>query len=184
MEDSRIIQLLFARAERALDALAKKFGDGLLRLCRNILGNNEDALECVNDTYLALWNAIPPATPDPLSAFIYRIGRNLALKRLRWETAQKRSSGYDVSLDELAGCVADRRASDALDARLLGQAISTFLDRQSQENRILFLRRYWFGDSVREAARAVGIPENTAHVRLGRLRSKLKDYLIGEGYYL
>lgn len=184
MEDRRILQLLFARAEQALEELAKKYGNGLLRLCRNILGNNENAQECVNDTYLALWNAIPPARPDPLSAYIYRVSRNIALKRLRQETAQKRGGGYGVSLDELCGCVADRRASDMLDAWLLGQAISAFLAEESRENRVLFLRRYWFGDSIRDAAQAVGLSENTASVRLSRIRNKLRDYLIREGYYL
>lgn len=184
MEDRKILQLLLDRAENAIEALAKKFGNGLLRLARNILGCEEDARECVNDTYLALWNTIPPAQPDPLSAYTYRTGRNIALKRHRSNTAAKRNGGYDLSLDELAGCVADRSASEALDARLLGSAISAFLDAQTKENRVLFLRRYWFGDSVKEAAKALGFAENAASVRLSRMRSKLKDYLIEEGYYL
>lgn len=184
MEDRAIIRLLFDRAERALMELAKKFGQGLHRLAKNITGSDEDATECVNDTYLALWNAIPPARPDPLSAYTYRTGRNIALKRHRSNTAGKRFQGYDLSLDELAGCVADHRAADILDARLLGDAISRFLAEEAQDNRILFLRRYWFGDSVRDAAKAVGLAENAAGVRLSRMRSRLKDFLIREGYYL
>lgn len=184
MEDRAIISLLFARAEQALTELAKKFGSGLHRLAKNITGSEEDAQECVNDTYLALWNAIPPACPDPLSAYAYRTGRNIALKRHRGNTAAKRGNSYDLSLDELAGCVADYTASESLDARLLGDAISRFLAEESKENRILFLRRYWFGDSVRDAAKAVALNENAASVRLSRLRNKLKDFLIREGYYL
>ena len=184
MEDHAIIRLLFDRAEHALTELAKKFGHGLHRLAKNITGNEEDASECVNDTYLALWNAIPPAQPDPLSAYVYRIGRNLALKRHRSNTADKRYDSYGLSMDELAGCVADRTASETLDARLLGYAISCFLREETPQNRVLFLRRYWFGDSVRDAARAAGLSENAAGVRLSRLRGKLKDFLIQEGYYL
>lgn len=184
MEDKRIIALLFQRAESALDALAKKFGKGLLTLARNIVGMEEDAKECVNDTYLALWNAIPPEEPDPLAAYTYRVGRNIALKRLRSNTAQKRFGGYDLSIDELAGCVADRTAADTLDARLLGAAIGAFLDTQTRENRVLFLRRYWFGDSVKEAARALGLSENVASVRLNRMRGRLREHLVKEGYYL
>ncbi len=184
MEDRLIIQLLFARAERALTELAKKFGRGLHRLAKNITGSDEDAAECVNDTYLALWNAIPPAEPDPLSAYAYRTGRNIALNRHRRNTADKRFDGYMFSLDELAGCVADCTAAQTLDARLLGWAISRFLAAEARDNRVLFLRRYWFGDSVRDAAAAIGIPENAAGVRLSRMRSKLKDFLIQEGYYL
>lgn len=184
MEDRKILQLLLQRAENAIDELARKFGKGLLRLARNILSSEEDAKECVNDTYLALWNAIPPAEPDPLSAYTYRTGRNIALKRHRSGTAQKRDSRYDLSLDELAGCVADRTASDTLDAKMLGSAISAFLDSQTKENRVLFLRRYWFGDSVREAAKALGLAENAANARLSRMRSKLREHLLEEGYYL
>lgn len=184
MDDKKILQLLLSRAESAIEALAKKFGQGLLRLARNIVGTEEDAKECVNDTYLALWNAIPPAQPDPLSAYTYRTGRNIALKRHRSNTSQKRDGRYDLSLDELAGCVADRSAADTLDAKILGSAISAFLDSQTKENQVLFLRRYWFGDSVREAAKALGLAENAANVRLSRMRSKLRDHLIEEGYYL
>lgn len=184
MDDRTIIRLLFERAERALAELAKKFGAGLHQLAKNITGSDEDAKECVNDTYLALWNAIPPAQPDPLSAYIYRTGRNIALKRHRSNIAAKRWNGYEFSLDELAGCVADLSASEALDARLLGKAISRVLAEESQENRVLFLRRYWFGDSVRDAAKAIALNENAANVRLSRLRNKLKDFLIKEGYYL
>ncbi len=179
-----IVKLLLARAEQALTELAKKFGRGLHRLAKNITGSDEDAAECVNDTYLALWNAIPPAEPDPLSAYAYRTGRNIALKRHRGNRAEKRFEGYELSLEELAGCVADRTASDILDARLLGAAISRFLAEEPRDNRVLFLRRYWFGDSVRDAAKAAGLSENAAGVRLSRLRSRLKEFLLQEGYYL
>lgn len=184
MNDQHIVSLLLKRSERALSAMAAAFGKRLHAIAMNILGDYQDAEECVNDTYLALWNTIPPEEPDPLSAYAYRVGRNTALKRLRTDTAKKRNSRYDLSLEELSGCVADKCAADTLDARMLGAAINAFLSRQSAENRSLFLRRYWFGDSVREAAHALGLTENAASVRLNRMRSNLRSFLIKEGYYI
>lgn len=183
MEDRSIIKLFFDRAEGAIEALAKKFGKGLYRIGMNILSDPQDAEECVSDTYLAAWNAIPPAQPDPLSAYIYKMGRNLALKKLRGRTAQKRSA-YEVSLDELAECLPDTAMEDALDARALGRCINAFLTTLSDENRNLFLRRYWFGDSVQELSRLFSLPTNTLSVRLSRLRSRLKEHLIKEGFSL
>ena len=99
MEDRKIVKLLFARAENAISELSRRFGKQLYRISYNILGNQMDAQECINDTYFALWNAIPPVSPDPLAPYVYRTGRNTALKRLHRETAQKRDSRYDVSLE-------------------------------------------------------------------------------------
>ena len=184
MEDRAIIQLLFDRAEAAIDALARRFGRRLYQIAMNILCSSRDAEECVNDTYLALWNAIPPQRPDPLCAYTYRVGRNTALKKLRVNTAHTRNSAYDVSLDELAGCIGDDSAWEALDARELGRAIDRFLDTQSRDNRVIFLRRYWFGDSVKDIARAMAITEGAVSVRLNRTRGALKHYLNKEGYFL
>lgn len=184
MEDKKILQLLWQRAEAALELLAKKYGKGLYRLAKNILGNHWDAEESVSDTYAAVWYAIPPARPDPLAGFVYRVGRNTALKRLRENTAQKRCSSYDVSLDELAGCLAGSTLEEEYDAIALGQAIDRFLDTLDSKNRRLFLRRYWFGDSVKELATAEHLSANALSVRLLRLRQLLKDYLNKEGFYL
>jgi len=182
MEDRHIIKLLFARAESAIDALAKQFGTRLFAKASNILGDPRDAEESVSDTYLALWNAIPPQNPNPLAAYVYKVGRNIALKRLRTVTALQRCSAYDLSLEELAGCLPDTALQDTLDARELGRCIDRFLDTQSRESRIIFLRRYWFGDSIREIALALRMKEGTVSVRLNRTRNALKDYLNKEGY--
>lgn len=182
MEDKKIVALLWQRAESALDALAEKFGKGLLALARNFLPDRRDAEEAVSDTYLALWHAIPPAKPDPLPPYVYRVGRNTALNRLRRDTAQKRS-GYEVSLDELSGSLSGPSLEAQVEARDLGQAIDAFLDTQSQSTRIIFLRRYWFGDSVKDIAKLLGLTESAVSVRLLRTREKLKDYLTEEGYY-
>lgn len=177
-----IVQMLWQRCENALVALAKQHGPRLYRTAMNILGVHTDAEECVNDTYFAVWNAIPPKKPDPLAPFVYRIGRNIALNRLRTNTAQKRS-GYEISLSELENCIAGPDLWETLDARALGRALDAFLDTLTKDNRTIFLRRYWCGDSVQEIARQMVMTENAVSVRLNRTREKLKAYLEQEGFY-
>lgn len=181
MDDKAIIAGLIARIEDTLNILAERFGRSLQHLAMNILGNAHDAEECVNDTYWALWNAIPPARPDPLAGYVMRTGRNLALKKLRENRAQKRDSRYDLSLDELAEALSGGTLEETAEAKELGRAIDRFLDTLNKENRILFLRRYWFGDSVQTIAKMRGMTENSVSVRLNRIRSKLRNYLIQEG---
>lgn len=183
MDDKKILQLFFDRAEGAIEALDRKIGKLLYRIAMNILGDHREAEECVSDTYLALWNTIPPEHPDLLTAYACRVGRNTALKRLRSNTARRRDSQWDLSLDELADCIPDRSAEDLLQARELGRSINRFLGTLSEENRTLFLRRYWFGDSLQQIARVTGLRENTAAVRLSRIRDALKEHLIREGSY-
>ena len=183
MEDSQIIKLLWARAEQALQALAAKFGKRLLKTAENILGNRPDAEEAVNDTYLTIWNAIPPAQPDPLPPYIYKIGRNTALKHLRTRMAQKRDSYYDVALDELATILPGETMDEVFDARELGRAIDRFLETLDRESRTLFLRRYWFGDSIKELSKEFHMTENVLSVRLYRIRAQLRDHLIKEDFW-
>ncbi len=183
MEDRQIITLFWHRAEQAITATNDKYGPLLHRIAGNILGDPLDAQECISDAYLALWRRIPPEKPEPLRPYVCRIVRNLALKRHRDDCVQKRNSQYDLSLDELSGCLAGPSMEEALEARELGRAIDAFLDTVSAENRIIFLRRHWFGDSVKEIAAARGISENAVSVRLNRTRNQLKAYLIQEGYY-
>ena len=182
MEDKEIIKMLFARAEGAIEALRAKFGQQLHRIALNILGDFHDAEECVSDTYLALWNAIPPAEPNPLPPYVYRTGRNIALNRLERDAAQKRNSRYDLSLEELNGCLPGENMQEVLDAKDIGRAIDRFLSKQTEENQYIFLRRYWYGDSVGDIARNLRVKENAVSVRLNRLRSSLKAYLHKEGY--
>ena len=183
MDAGKILSLLWARSETAIEALALNYGRRLYQTAFNILSDRLDAEECVDDTYLAVWNAIPPRKPDPLAGFVFRTGRNISLNRLRSRLADKRNSSYDLSLDELTGCIPAPALEEQLDARALGQAIDRFLEEQSRDNRILFVRRYWFGDSVRDLAQFLSIKENAVSVRLSRLRDKLKDYLIKEGLF-
>lgn len=183
MEDRKIVALLLERAQNGVAALEEKFGKLIYCICLNILQSTQDAQECTNDTYLALWNAIPPATPDPLTPYVCRTGRNVALNRLRADNAQKLGKGYTLSLEELESCIPDHCMEEQISARALGRAIDDFLARQSSQTRVLFLRRYWFGDSVAQAAKAVGISANAASVRLLRTREKLKQYLIERELY-
>lgn len=183
MEDQKIIKLLFERSEAAVSALAKRFGRRLHQTAMNILGSFRDAEESVNDTYFAIWNAIPPAKPHPLAGFVYKTGRNTALNRLRANLAQKRNGSYDLSLDELAGAIPGSALEEHVEARELGRAIDAFLDTLNYDNRNIFLRRYWFGDSVKDIAKAFSLTQNAVSVRLSRMRTGLKDHLIKEGYY-
>ena len=182
MDDKAIIAGLTARIEDTLTILAQRFDRSLQHLAMNILGNSHDAQECVNDTYFALWNSIPPAKPDPLAGYVMRTGRNLALKKLRENTARKRDSRYDLSLDELAEALSGGTLEEIVEVQELGRAIDRFLDTLNKENRILFLRRYWFGDSVRSIAKMRGMTENSVSVRLNRIRSKLRNYLTEEEF--
>ena len=176
MDDDAMIALLEQRSDRAVDALAQQFGKRLYLTALNLLGNSRDAEECVNDCYLAIWNAIPPAHPENLAAYVYRTGRNIALNRIRDTAPQK----AEVPLDELSAylCAPSRE-----DSRLLGQFLNRWLDSQNRVNRISFLRRYWFGDSVKEIAQTLKMKENAVSARLKRCRDSLKAYLIKEGYY-
>lgn len=183
MEDRKIVALLWDRAQTGLEAIEQKFGKLIYKICMNILQAPLDAQECTNDTYLALWNAIPPAKPDPLTPYVCRTGRNVALKRLRTRTSSKSPTRYELSLEELAEAIPGQCLEETVSARALGRAIDDFLSRQSRDDRVLFLRRYWFGDRVAEAAKAVGITPNAAGVRLLRLRQRLKAELTEKELY-
>ncbi|MBQ3095990.1 MAG: RNA polymerase sigma factor [Clostridia bacterium] len=182
MDDQKITNLLWQRAETAIEALSKKFGNRLMLIALNILGVRQDAEESVNDTYLAVWHTVPPKKPDPLAGYVYATGRNISLDRLKYISAEKRDCRYDLSIDELANCLPAALLEETVEARELGLAINRFLGTVSADNRTLFLRRYWFGDSVQTIARDLGLRENAASVRLGRIRMQLREHLIKEGY--
>ena len=185
MEDREIVDLLFARSERGLDELERKYGRRLHALAMNILADRRDAEECLNDVRLAVWNAIPPERPERLTPWLSRVTRNTALSLRRGSRAQKRFGGYDAALDELAeSLAAPGSVSDELEARELAGLIERFLDSLSAENRVIFLRRYWFSDSLRDIARRTGLSEKAVNVRLTRLRRRLKKYLAEQEVYV
>ena len=182
MEDKEIIDLFYERSEQAIGELAKKYGQLVRRVANNILSDPEDAAECENDTYLACWNSIPPEYPMVLTSYLCRIARNTAISKYRLCTAQKRNSHYDMALEELADCLAaNGNPEEEIQARELGAALNRFLETLKAEDRIIFLRRYWFSDSVSEIAKKLAGTENRVSVRLFRIREKLRRFLKKEG---
>ncbi|MCI9436044.1 MAG: sigma-70 family RNA polymerase sigma factor [Lachnospiraceae bacterium] len=177
-EDAKIIELFFARSEDALRELDLKYGRICHRLSYNTLNDRQDAEECVNDAYLGLWNRIPPAKPDPLLPYLCRIVRNLSLKRYHRKKAAKRDIACNVAIEEIEACLASPDTPESrLEAKELTHVIEEFLDTLTRENRVIFLRRYWFCDSCRDIAAQTGLSEKNITVRLTRIRQKLKDYL-------
>ncbi len=183
MDDSRIIELYFARDEEAVVQTKEKYQRLCHSIAQNILRNPQDAEECVNDTWLSVWNAIPPARPDNLSAFLCRITRNLSLKRVEHDTRQKRSA-TTVPLEELDNLLSDDSWATDRSEENVGQLIGSFLQAQSIETRRVFLRRYYFFDSIRDIARRYGYTESRVKTMLHRTRNKLKEFLIKEGVSL
>ena len=184
MDDPAIVALYHSRDEQAIAETEKKYG----ALCRGValrlLGVREDAEECVNDTWHAAWNAMPPERPSSLGAFLGRITRNLSISRWRREHAQKRFRGMEVMLSELADCVpAPDSVEGELDGRQLSAAVSRWLDGLGEDDRALFVRRYWYGRSVQALARERGERPNALSQRLLRLRKGLKTFLETEGVY-
>ena len=182
MEDEQIISLFWARDERAIEELAHRHGGLCRAMALRMLGSFQDAEECLSDALLAAWNSIPPSRPDPLRSFVCRIARNLATKRYHANRAEKRNSQYDLALDELSECIPDSQSvEEACEARELAAGIDRFLDTLSYEDRFLFMRRYWYADSLPDAARMAGMRYGTAAVRLHRVKEKLKQHLQKEG---
>lgn len=178
MEDRKIIDLFFARDEDAIGAVDAKYGRLCRDLARRILADDRDAQECVSDAYLGLWNAIPPSRPDPLSAFLCALVRNISVTRYHRNTAAKRSSQYEVALEELEHSLAAPETPETVLARKeLTRFLNAFLSGLSRQDRVIFLRRYWFADSYADIAARTGLREGTVSVRLTRLRKKLRHFL-------
>ena len=182
MNDENIISLFFKRSEDALRETDASYGAKLKRLSYGITGDSRDAEECVNDAYLAAWNKIPPDAPADLKRYLCHTVKNKALDRYKYNSAEKRSSNFTVSLDELAECIPDYREGSG-EEKALAEAMSRFLRTQDELHRKVFVRRYWYGDSLAKIAGYYGINERTAATYLFRTRKKLKEYLKKEGYY-
>lgn len=183
LEDSKIIELFFARAEQAIVELSAKYGTVCSRIARNILKNDLDAEECVNDTYLAVWNTIPPQKPNPLRTYIFRIVRNISIAKYHANTSVKRNSYYDVALEELESCLAAFvTVEQEIAASELSRQIDRFLDTLDKESRVMFVRRYWYSDSISAIAEMFQISNHNVSVRLSRTRDKLKSHLKKEGF--
>ena len=185
MEDRKIIGLFFERSEQAIAALSEKYGDLCHKVSYNILSDAMDAEECVNDAYLGAWNTIPPQNPNPLITYLCRIVRNLSVKRYHYNTAKKRNSHYDKALDELEKCIPAATSVEAeLEAKELARILDEFLDSLSRENRVMFMRRYWFSESVTDIAALFHMNSHAVTVRLSRVRDKLRNYLEERGVHV
>ena len=183
--DENIIELFFARSEQGIRELDTKYGKDCHNLSYHIVGSRQDAEECVNDAYLGTWNTIPPQNPNPLLSYVCRIVRNLAIKKYHTNTAAKRNSIYDVALDELENCFPSSvSVEDEFNAIETARIIDKFLKTLDQENRIMFVRRYWHSDSIDDLAKLFHTSNHNISVRLSRTREKLKKHLIKEGVSL
>ena len=181
MEDNRIVELLWGRSEQAIEAISEKYGNLIRQIAMNVLNDAEDVAECVNDTYLGVWNRIPPARPQKLMPYVCRIARNLSLKRYRDNTAKRRDYRKNCPITELEDCLPSPSVEEMWSARELGRTIDCFLDTIEPESRVMFVRRYWFSDSVTEIADRMGKSENGVSVRLSRVKKRLKAYWEREG---
>ena len=185
MDDSLIIELLWQRSESALAELASKYGRTLHSISYQITGNHEDAEECVNDTYLGVWQAIPPARPRSLYAFVCRMVRNISLTRYRYRTAQMRDRANEVAWEEVADFIADDEICEReLETDELTRLLEEWLWGLDERNRYIFLRRYWYMEDVPAIAQSLQLSEAAVYLRIDRMKKKLKAYLVRKGVLL
>lgn len=181
MEDEQIIALFFARSEEAIRQTDLAYGRRLVHLAGSIANSEPDAQECVNDTYLRTWETIPPCRPKAFYAYLARICRNFALDRLDWNNARKRHAEVVSLTEEMEQCIPDEAREREMESKELSSILDAFLRTQLKENQMVFLRRYWFADSISEIAARYGISESAVQMRLSRTKARLKRHLEKEG---
>lgn len=182
LEDLQIIDLFWARDPAAITETENKYGSYCMKIANNILDNGSDAEECVNDTYLRTWETIPPQRPEVFPPFLGKIVRNIALDRYRYHHAQKRFGKIDAMLSELEDCIPDGdTTAEHLEASIVTDVINSYLAGLSKEKRLIFVRRYWYSQSIREIAKAFCMNEGQVKSILFRLRGGLKLALEKEG---
>lgn len=184
MDDKQIIQLYFNRNEAAIQETERKYGRLCYKIACNIVKNASDVEECVNDTYLCLWNAIPPEKPRNFMAFLAKVTRNLSLKKLAYNSAEKRSVTCTVSISELEEILPDAHCQTEIEDESLGQLINLFLRGEKEDLRNVFIRRYYFYEDVKEIAKRYAFSESKVKSILFHARNKLKKFLIEQGVYV
>lgn len=186
MEDFEIVALYWERNESAITASADKYGSYCRAISYRILHNDEDAEECVNDTWLGAWKSIPPQRPACLAAYFGKITRNLSLNRFKKYTAEKRGQGQtELVLSELEDCIPDKTSVEQIvDERILAESINAFLYTQPEQKRNIFIRRYWYLFPIKNIAEAYGMSESKVTSMLFRIRKDLKRHLEKEGICL
>lgn len=181
MTDNEIVRLYLERDEAAIAETKTAYGKLLQSLAYNILQNRQDAEECENETCLKAWNSIPPNKPQRLCAYLCKIARRLALDRYDYNTAAKR--GNPLPLEELAECLAASGcAEDRLSESALSELLNSFLSQSDYNTRVIFMRRFWFGESISQIAKALHASESMVKSRISRTLKKLREYLKKEGY--
>lgn len=186
MKDTQIIDLYWSRSESAISETAGKYGRYCYSIAYHILRSREDSEECVNETYFHAWETIPPKRPHRLAAFLGTITRNLSLNRWEHDHAERRGNGQvSLALDELRECIpAAGHVEQIADELALTEILNRFLSMLSKENRIIFMRRYWYLCSIREIAQELALSESKVKMSLLRSRNKLKQLLEKEGFDL
>ncbi len=181
MDDIKIIDLFFARDEQAIKETDIKYGKLCFALANNILRCREDSEECVNDTYFSVWNRVPPTRPGNFRAYLCKIVRNISLRKLDYSLAAKRSRDLTVSLSELEDIMPDERVSPEPEIEDLGRMISDFLRREKEDARNVFIRKYYFFDTIEDIAARYEFSESKVKNMLYHSRNRLKKYLAKEG---
>ena len=181
MEDAKIIELYFARDEAAIEETRLSYGGRLRAVGKRILDSEQDAEECENDTYFKAWNAIPPARPAHLCAYLIKICRNAALGMLERRAAAKRSATIVELTEEMQACIPDVACDWEIESEEMGKLLSAFLRGQTADNRNIFIRRYVLAEPVAEVAKALGFSESKVKTSLSRMRARLKRFLEEEG---
>lgn len=186
VRESEILDLYFERNEKAISETASLYGDAVMKISRNILKNESDSEENENDTYVSLWNSIPPQRPQSLIAYISKTARNLALNKLDKRNTLKRSAHKDaLSIHELDECTpSNLSVENDADSKLLSETISKFLRSEREDARNIFIRRYFFCDSVKDIAELLSLSESKVKSSLMRTRGRLKDHLLKEGFII
>ena len=185
MEDRQIIDLLFARDEQGLKYTKEKYDPLCKSILRQALSDQSDIDECANDVLMALWNSIPPNYPDHFPSYISRIARRIGINRFKYNTRKKRKTECDIVLSELEGCIpAPNHLETRQDARQLRHVLNSFLQELDPQTRVLFLRRYYYLESVKSLAQRFGVSANFVSVRLHRARAALRTLLEKEGIVL
>ena len=184
MDDIQIIELYFKRDEAAISETAAKYGALCHSIALNVLSNNADAEECVNDTYLQAWNSIPPLRPNKLGAWLGRVIRNIAINLWNKNHRKKRYAGMEQLLSELEDCIpASQTVEHIMKEKELSEIINTWLASLPQKDRILFMRRYWYGEMVNHLAKECGVTPGNLSKRMYKLRQDLKSILVQEGCF-
>ena len=184
MDDKEIVQLFWDRSDAAIQQLENEHGTVMFSISYNILQNCEDAEECLNDTYLALWNAIPPACPQSLFSYACKFIRNISLTKYKYNTAAKRNTYATISLETIESCIPENIiVSEEIEQERLTKLWNDWVGKLNRENRYIFMRKYWYMDPVSQIAKSMNLSEAAIYLRIDRMKKSLTKCLKQEGVF-